>query len=196
MNEVDLFAYDSSSAILMSKTSNSKLNNNSNNNSNKNTTNNNLNSNQSCSKSSEIEIQVRIRITLPTKKVMLFPNKEELNNSIVLQSLLKTKEKETSTISVLWSMPDNITYVQNLMNWLLDLIESIKNIFNWTNPSKTFPIYLCIISIWLLTIIIPGRYLVLGFGLYQFFIVFIPIPEGRNMSIRFGNLLQSIPNDG
>jgi hypothetical protein len=33
-------------------------------------------------------------------------------------------------------MRDNVKYVQNLMSWLLDLIESAKNIFTWAVPMK------------------------------------------------------------
>ena len=92
-------------------------------------------------------------------------------------------------------MRDNVKYVQNLMNWLLDNIESFKNIFNWTSPSKTFPIYCCLVVLWILTVCIPGRILILIVGLYEFLFIFLPIPDGNEMVIRFYNLLQSIPND-
>lgn len=123
------------------------------------------------------------------------PSAAEVEKSLVLQSMLKGEESQSSTISVLWNMTDNVKYVQNLMNWLLDQIESAKNIFNWTSPSKTLPIYLVIVAVWLITIVVPGRLLILSLGLYQFLFICLPIPEGRNNMIRFSNLLQSIPND-
>jgi len=66
-----------------------------------------------------------------------------------------------STINALWNMRDHITYVQNLMSWILDLIESFKNIFNWTNPSKTNVLYTALICLWITSILIPGRYIIL-----------------------------------
>lgn len=143
-----------------------------------------------------MEVLVRAQLEIPHIVSLAAPTVEEQEKSIVLQSLLsKDAEKESSTISVLWNMTDNVKYVQNLMNWLLDQIESVKNIFNWTAPHKTYPIYLAIVALWLVTIFVPGRLLILAVGLYEFFFVFLPIPEGRNTVIRFSNLIQSIPND-
>jgi hypothetical protein len=55
-----------------------------------------------------------------------------------LQSLVSPKDEKEGggAIAALWNMRDNVKYVQNLMSWLLDLIESIKNIFTWAVPSK------------------------------------------------------------
>ena len=143
-----------------------------------------------------VEVLVRAQLEIPALSSLASPSTEERESSYVLQTLLKgDTEKESSTISVLWNMTDNVKYVQNLMNWLLDQIESAKNIFNWTAPNKTYPIYLAIIAVWLVTVMIPGRLLILAFGLYEFLFVLLPIPEGRSTMIRFSNLIQSIPND-
>lgn len=101
----------------------------------------------------------------------------------------------SSTISVIWNLRDNVKYVQNIMNWLLDLIESTKNIFNWTAPHKTYPIYLCLVAVWVVTILIPGRILILCLGLYQFLYVLIPPAKNNSVGIKFFNFLKSIPND-
>lgn len=118
--------------------------------------------------------------------------------SIALQSILQASvgpKDGSSTISVIWNMRDNVKYVQNLMNWLLDLIESFKNILNWTAPGKTYPIYMCLLGIWFVTIIIPGRIIILIVGLYQFLAVLIPPPKNNSVGIKFQNFLKSIPND-
>lgn len=47
------------------------------------------------------------------------------------------------------------------MAGIIDKLESFKNIFNWTVPSKTFPLYALLVATWLATILIPGRYLIL-----------------------------------
>jgi hypothetical protein len=52
-----------------------------------------------------------------------------------------------------------------------------QNIFNWTQPTKTLPFYLAIVGIWILTICIPGRYLILAIGLSEFLYEFTPQPE-------------------
>jgi len=74
-------------------------------------------------------------------------------------------------------MPENVVYVQNLMNWLLDIMESFKNIFDWTSPYKTLPIYVLIFLSWLAFVVVPGRYIILAIGVYQFIDRFIPRPE-------------------
>ena len=43
--------------------------------------------------------------------------------------------------------------------------------------------------------VLPGRYLILIIGLYEFFYKFIPEPEGNTLSIKYSNLLQAVPND-
>lgn len=78
---------------------------------------------------------------------------------------------------------------------ILNYIEKFKNICLWVYPAKTKPLYIGLIGIWLLTVLIPGRYLILGIGLYQFLFKFIPEPSEKPMSIKIKNFLQSIPND-
>jgi len=141
------------------------------------------------------EVCVRVQLEVPSAAATTMPTQEQKESSFVLQTLLKGAEKESSTISVLWNLTDNVKYVQNLMNSLLDQIESMKNILNWTSPTKTFPIYVALVAVWVVTVLVPGRLIILAIGLYEFFFVFLPIPEGRSSMIRFGNLIQSIPND-
>ena len=67
----------------------------------------------------------------------------------------------SNTIHALWNMRDHVAYVHNIMSSILDMLESTKNVLNWTNPSKTFPIYVGVIILWLICVLVPGRYLVL-----------------------------------
>jgi hypothetical protein len=103
------------------------------------------------------------------------------------------------TISALWNMPENFKYVQNLMAWMLDLVESTKNVFNWTSPSKTFPLYCILVVFWLLTLVIPNRYIILVIGIYQFMAKWLPSVSEDGVTLPFyvkmHNFLQSIPND-
>lgn len=144
----------------------------------------------------QTEVLVRIYLEIPDERKTFAPNEDEKTTSFILQQALSDhKVKETSTLAVLWNMRDHVRYVQNVMNNILDWIESFKNLFNWTSPIKTLPIYLSVIVLWLLTIFISGRILILLWGLYQFFYIFLPIPDGNEYVIRFQNIVNSLPND-
>jgi hypothetical protein len=144
----------------------------------------------------QTEVLVRIQLEIPDERKSFAPNEEEKKMSFVLQQALSDhKAKETSTLAVLWNMRDHVRYVQNVMNNILDWIESFKNLFNWTSPMKTLPIYLSVIAMWFLTVFVSGRILVLMWGLYQFFYIFLPIPDGNEYVIRFQNVVNSLPND-
>lgn len=85
--------------------------------------------------------QVLLRLQLDLRDVKHIHAGKEADcteSSKTLQHILslKTGKAETGTISVIWNMRDSIKYVQNMLAWLLDLLESTKNIFNWTIPSK------------------------------------------------------------
>jgi hypothetical protein len=149
----------------------------------------------------ETMIQVQLRLQLDIRSGYASRGDIEVKDkdlSKALQYLFYHQEDQrgsNSTITALWNMRDHITYVQNLMSWLLDIIESFKNIFNWTTPSKTFILYIAMIALWLTSIIIPGRYLILMVGLHQFFYKFLPDPDGKQMLQKLYNLMQSLPND-
>ena len=159
------------------------------------------------------ELLLRISFTLPDEREALNPNENEKLISQTLQSILydqidpkvfasstsssgnSSSSSSSSTFTVLWNMRDHIKYVQNVMNWLLDIVESGKNWLNWTIPEKTFIIYATFLILWILTIMIPGRILILLVGLYEFLYIFLPIPEGNQIAIILMNILNSIPND-
>lgn len=148
------------------------------------------------SSSGQNEVLIRASIKLPSVRRLASPTADEKKVSQVLQELLFGRgDKESTTFSVLWNMRDYVKYAQNLMSWILDYFESAKNLFNWTSPQRTFLLYVSLVGLWILTILIPGRILVFIAGLFQFLYIFLPIPEGNELSIWTHNLLQSIPND-
>ena len=101
-----------------------------------------------------------------------------------------------SWVSTIWNTTGYLEYVSNLMAWLLDSLESFKNLFNWSVPSKTYPLYVGVLSLLVLTMLVPGRYLILAVGLHQFFAAFMPKGSGESpMSVRLCNLLHAVPND-
>jgi hypothetical protein len=38
-------------------------------------------------------------------------------------------------------MRDNVKYIQNLMAYILDSVESVKSIFTWAIPAKVIQLY-------------------------------------------------------
>lgn len=149
------------------------------------------------------ELLVRVSLSLPPLKRLLSPSPEDRIVSEVLQGIQLGKgshsdsaSKESSnTLTVLWNMRDHVKSAQNTMAWILDMFESFKNLFNWTSPVRTLPIFISLVVLWFLTVIIPGRILLLLLGLYEFLYIILPIPDGDEIFIRFQNLLQSTPND-
>lgn len=119
--------------------------------------------------------------------------------SIALTDALSDRSTGTGgAIETLWNMPENIKYVQNLMSWLLDLVESAKNLMNWSSPARTWPLYLLLFLVFMLTVLVKNRYIVLVVGLQQFFDIFVSGPSSgitSPTSTKVNNFLHSIPND-
>jgi len=44
-------------------------------------------------------------------------------------------------------------------------------------------------------VLVPGRYIILAIGIYQFIDKFIPRPEASSIMTIYNNLLTTIPND-
>lgn len=54
---------------------------------------------------------------------------------------------------------------------------------------QTLPLYLCLVGVWLVTVLIPGRWIILLIGLWEFLGQFVPAAEGDAFSVRMVNLL-------
>lgn len=138
--------------------------------------------------SSRGEIRVRAQLDLQVRCVT-----GELSRT--LQDVLTDPSSGGSTFSTLWNMRDNVQYVQNLLGGALDSIESFKNLFTWAVPDKTYVVFLALLLLWILTILIPGRYIILVAGCSEFLYIFLPQSKQSTFMTRFSNLLESIPND-
>jgi len=140
--------------------------------------------------------QALLRMQLDIRQSPKQPSPDDLETSKVIQSLVNPKnEKSQTAISAIWNARDHIKYVQNILGGVLNKVESFKNIFNWTFPAKTLPIYTVFCLLWVASILIPGRYLILIAGLSEFLYIFMPQPEDLPMATRIHNLLESLPND-
>jgi hypothetical protein len=141
-------------------------------------------------------VQVRLRMQVVLRDPRKEPTYSEIRKSAALRAILTAGAgDEEGMLSGLLGMRKNIQYVQNLMAYILNFLESFKNVLNWTVPSKTYPLYIGLILTWIATVIIPGRYLVLGIGLYEFLYCFFPQPDEFPIVTRFFNLLEAVPND-
>jgi hypothetical protein len=140
--------------------------------------------------------QIYLRLQLKLPSLHSDPTQDDIDKSIALSNILSGNiGKSENAISVIWNMRDNIKYVQNLMNSILKAIETYKNLLNWTSPTMSYPIYLALLGLWLATAVIPGRYLLLGLGLYQFLYRFFPETDSLPNYIRMVNILEAVPND-
>lgn len=69
-----------------------------------------------------------------------------------------------------------------------------KNLLNWTHPPKTFVVYLLVALVWLVLLAVPGRYIVLALGLYEFSKAWMgvedtPAEDTPPLAIKLKNLL-------
>lgn len=71
--------------------------------------------------------------------------------------------------------------------------KAVKNLLNWTHPSKTMLVYLFVALAWLVLLAIPGRYIVLALGLFEFSKAWIGVEPKRGdpapLAIKLKNLL-------
>jgi hypothetical protein len=139
--------------------------------------------------------RIKLRLQIDLRDSRLSPSRDEKAKSRALRYSLYEKNTGPGVVSTLWHLRDNVKYVQNVMGFILKWIESFKNLLNWTMPSKTYPFYVALICIFVLTVLIPGRYIILGIGIYQFGFKFLPEPEEFPLIIRLWNLFMSIPTD-
>ncbi|CAM9814137.1 unnamed protein product, partial [Discosporangium mesarthrocarpum] len=76
---------------------------------------------------------------------------------------------------------------------------TIKNLLNWSHPAKTAKVYGALFLVWVVLLLIPGRYILLALGIHQFSAHWrgpAKEPDGPDpTALRIGNLLASLPTD-
>eukprot|EP00752_Nemacystus_decipiens_P018720 g16783.t1 len=63
---------------------------------------------------------------------------------------------------------NTIREVQDTIGTVLDTVEAVKNLLNWTHPPKTLMVYALVALVWIVLLVVPGRYIVLTLGLLEF----------------------------
>ena len=139
--------------------------------------------------------EVRLRMQLDLSGAGPKPAGQLKELSAALVDLFTDSTSSGSTFSALWNMRENVQYVQNLLGGALDSFESLKNIFTWADPRKTAIIFIISSLGWIITSLVPSRWLILIVGLSEFSYAFMPQPKQSTISVRLNNLLESIPND-
>jgi hypothetical protein len=62
----------------------------------------------------------------------------------------------------------NVQFVQNTLGSLMDILEGIRNAFNFTDPYKSSVLFALLVVIWIFLALIPTRFIVLLAGLAQY----------------------------
>ncbi|KAK7249644.1 hypothetical protein SO694_00004211 [Aureococcus anophagefferens] len=87
-----------------------------------------------------------------------------------------------------------LAWAQNALGRYLDVMESMKNLVNWTHPEKTGLIFVGVLVGAVLFCRIKTRWLTLAFGLYEFTYRLLP-SSASTVTCRFLNALKAVPND-
>eukprot|EP00536_Pseudo-nitzschia_multiseries_P006667 jgi/Psemu1/255572/estExt_Genewise1Plus.C_1450049 len=106
---------------------------------------------------------------------MSYAIQEELLRSSTLLKENKVNLVDTSigSVSKAFGIGGTIQVVQNTLGSIIDLIEGVINILNFTDPYKSSTIFVSSVLVWVLFCIIPTRYIVLLAGLVQYGVTFV-----------------------
>jgi len=73
-----------------------------------------------------------------------------------------------STFNTVRGVTGNVQYLQNQLGSILDMMEMLRNAFNFSCPEKSALILVCLVFLWILLALIPTRLLFLCAGLGQY----------------------------
>jgi len=107
---------------------------------------------------------------------------EELIRSSILfkESKISLVDSSIGAVSKALGIGGTVQVVQNTLGSIIDSIEAVINILNFTDPYKSSTIFVGLLPVWIIFRIIPTRYIILLGGLAQYGITFVD---------RFGELL-------
>ena len=129
---------------------------------------------------------VLLRMDLSRPQDGLVPTPDEIEISRAVQSMQQISSEtaaarsggsgasstpsssSTSSVSAIGQLRSSIQGIQTTLGSVLDTIEAVKNLLNWSHPPKTAFIYLVAIAAWVVLLLVPGRAIFLVLGLEQF----------------------------
>lgn len=100
---------------------------------------------------------------------------EELVRSSVIfkQSKINLVDSSIGAVSKAFGIGGTLQVVQNTLGSIIDVIEGLINILNFTDPYKSSAIFIGLLPVLLILNLIPTRYIVLLAGIAQYGITFV-----------------------
>lgn len=121
-------------------------------------------------------------------------------SEFVMERLTAEKEKTTviggHLLDAFWKMKDTVKKLQIEIESACGVIASTENLLNWTHPWKTAAAFAAVSFAAVLFSVIPGRWIVLLFGLTEFGAVFLEdLPPSNHLRKILWNFISSLPTD-
>lgn len=150
---------------------------------------------------SNIEANIAAAIPLlQARKPKAASRAERSISELVCESLI---EKEVSSAVIggqifdaFWKIKDTLRSVQNEIGTVCGIIACAENLLNWTHPWKTATAFVVVFIGMIVFSFIPGRWLILVFGISEFGAGFIEdLPPSNHARNILKNFLSSVPTD-
>lgn len=120
-------------------------------------------------------------------------------SELVCESLVA---KETTAVlgghflDAFWKIKDTLRNVQHSISTACGTVACVENLLNWTHPWKTATAFVAVSVGAVVFALIPGRWLLLAFGLSEFAAGFIEdLPPSNHARNIVSNFLSSLPTD-
>lgn len=110
---------------------------------------------------------------------------EELVRSSIIfkESKINLVDSSIGAVSKAFGFGGTVQVVQNTLGSIIDFIEGLINILNFTDPYKSSTIFIGLLPVWLILCLIPTRYIVLLAGLAQYGITFVDM-YGKDLGLK------------
>jgi hypothetical protein len=127
--------------------------------------------------SPDAAIMLRMQLLLRNGEEPVTP--EELEASRAIAVLLNPENRSdaeaegassssSNPITAVLKLRNSVEDIQRTISSILDTVERVKNLLNWSQQPKTSLIYSCAILLWLILLAIPSRYVVFALGMAAF----------------------------
>ena len=109
---------------------------------------------------------------------------EELGRSSIIlkESKINLVDSSIGAVSKALGIGGTVQVVQNTLGSIIDSIESLINILNFTDPYKSSIIFASLLPVWVVFRLIPTRYIVLVTGVAQYGVTFV-LRYGEDLGI-------------
>lgn len=137
----------------------------------------------------------------PSRRTSKKISRAERNISEFVCESLIVKEKRGAIgghlFDALWKVKETMKNIQNDIGRACGTIACVENLFNWTHPWKTGAVFAGVFVGALVCSFIPGRWLILMFGLFEFgaSLLLGDLPPSNRVRHIIWNLLSSVPTD-